>query len=108
MQILADHSDQLHDRIGELVSLVGISGPEADSLVGLADTRLQFLLSDSVGVTEERERSVWFRDSLDLNDGNRVLVGSNPHDEVWTSWGAWIPLCPQVHFKARPERYAAR
>jgi energy-coupling factor transporter ATP-binding protein EcfA2 len=87
-QILAGHSDQLHHRIGELVSLIGLSGPEADSLSGLAETRLQFLLSDGEGVTEERERSVWFRDSLDVSDSDRVLVGSTPHDEVWTSRGS--------------------
>ncbi|BCZ24055.1 ATP-binding protein [Mycobacterium senriense] len=86
-EILVNHADLLHDRMNELVSLVGISGPEADSFNELTDTKLQFILSDSESVTDERERSVWFRDSPIPTDGDRVLVGSKPTDEVWTSWG---------------------
>lgn len=86
-EILINHADLLHDRINELVSLVGISGPEADSFNELIETKLQFVLSDSEDVTNERERSVWFRDSPIPTDGDPVLVGSKPMDEAWTSWG---------------------
>lgn len=87
IEILGNHADLLHARISELVSLIGISGPEADSLNELADTTLQFMLSDSESITDERERSVWFRDSPIPMDEDQVLIGSNPTDETWTSWG---------------------
>lgn len=86
--VLKDHAEQLHARIGELVSLIGISGVEADALNELTDTKLQFMLSDSEAIEVERERGVWFRDSPVSTDDEQVVSGSKPTGEVWTGRGS--------------------
>ena len=85
--VLSTYSNQLHAVTSELVASLGITSEGVDRLTELTQLRIQFLMSDSPTIEEERDRPVRFRYVPDLPTGEQVLLSGDWTDEIWTGWG---------------------
>jgi hypothetical protein len=87
VQLLKSYSAQLIQHVNNLILALDVSGGESDALLARTTAQIQFLVSDTHEVSEERDRGVDFREVVDLEDGSEVLVGDSPPGVIWTGRG---------------------
>lgn len=87
VQLLWEFSDGLRDVSSRLVGEIGLAGEEVAALIELAHRRLQFCLCGRSAVEPERDRSVVFREVLELSPGEQVLTECDAADSTWTGHG---------------------
>ncbi|UNB50923.1 hypothetical protein [Mycolicibacterium sp. YH-1] len=102
VRVLATYSDQLQATTSALVAALGISSESGNRLTELTQLRIQFLMSDSQTLDQERDRPVRFRYVPDLPAGEQVLLSGDWTGDIWTGWGRVDSfLSPPAHASAR-------
>jgi hypothetical protein len=88
VQLLRSYSAQLVNYVGDLIRKLDVSGGESETLRERTTAQIQFWLSYTDAIGEERNRGVCFREAVDLEDGSEVVVGEGPPGLIWTGRGS--------------------